>query len=246
MDSKGHPTAADCPTTPEDIASMKNIPYLHILGAVAYLAVATRPDIAYAVGVLARFSKNPGWKHWQALKRVLRYLKGTIDKRLTFGSIQSTGELFTTYSDADHGGNPDNGRSTSGYVVMMGGGAISWSSRLQSFVTLSTTEAEYVAAVSAGQEILWLRNMFSKLGYQQKDSSRLLIDNQSTISVAKNTDHHGRVKHLDLRFYWLRDIIAEKTISVAHCGTLEMVADIMTKGLGREKMIKALSMLGLR
>ncbi|KAF7346239.1 Integrase catalytic domain-containing protein [Mycena sanguinolenta] len=237
MDPKVQLTANDCPKSAEDIAKMKNIPYLHILGAIAYLAVATRPDIAYAVGVLSRFSKNPGWTHWIALKRVLRYLKGTIDQKLTFsGTMGEQGEFFTTYSDADHGGNPDNGRSTSGFVIMMGGGAISWSSRLQSFVTLSTTEAEYVSAVSAGQEIIWLQNLLEELGYRRDGGATLLIDNQSAISVAKNPDHHGRVKHLDLRFYWLRDVVAEKRILVEHCSTVDMTADVMTKGLGREKM----------
>ncbi|KAF7367080.1 Integrase catalytic domain-containing protein [Mycena sanguinolenta] len=239
MDPKVQLTANDCPKSAEDVAKMKNIPYLHILGAIAYLAVATRPDIAYAVGVLSRFSKNPGWTHWIALKRVLRYLKGTIDQKLTFsGTMGEQGEFFTTYSDADHGGNPDNGRSTSGFVIMMGGGAISWSSRLQSFVTLSTTEAEYVSAVSAGQEIIWLQNLLEELGYRRDGGATLLIDNQSAISVAKNPDHHGRVKHLDLRFYWLRDVVAEKRILVEHCSTVDMTADVMTKGLGREKMEK--------
>jgi hypothetical protein len=92
--------------------------------------------------------------HWKAVKHLFRYLKGTLDLKLTYSPDPNNAKLFTSYTDADHGGNPDNGQSTSGYVVKMGTGAISWSSRLQSLVTLSTTEAEYVAATSAGQEIL--------------------------------------------------------------------------------------------
>ena len=134
---------------------MANVPYGRAIGKLMYLATATRPDISYTVGVLARFLKAPGRQHWEAVKHLLRYLKGTLDLRLKFAPTNST-ELFTTYTDADHGGNPDNGRSTSGHLVTMGTGAISWGSHLQHIVTLSTTEAEYVAATSASQEILWL------------------------------------------------------------------------------------------
>jgi hypothetical protein len=198
-------SSAHSPTTPEDIAAMCSHPYLQAVGSLMYLAVATHPDIAYSVGVLARFSKNPGPLHWKAVKHLFRYLKGTIDYKLTYSGLYPSSELFTTYSDADHAGNPDNGRSTSGYVVKMGNGAVSWSSRLQGIVALSTTEAEFVAATSAGQEILWLRNLFTELGYKMDSPSTLHIDNCSALSVARNPEHHGRMKHLDLRFYWLRD-----------------------------------------
>ena len=135
------------PSSEQESAFMKGIPYKQLIGALMYLAVATRPDIAYAVGVLARFSADPGAAHWKAAKHLCRYLQGTKDYKLTYAPDPSCTQLFTTYSDADHGGNPDNGKSTSGMVVKMGTGAISWASKLQSIVTLSTTEAEYIAAV---------------------------------------------------------------------------------------------------
>ena len=233
------------PQSPEEVEEMRSIPYLQAVGALMYLAIATRPDISYTVGVLARFSKNPGPHHWKAVKHLFRYLKGTLDYKLTY-SPTSSPELFTTYTDADHTGNPDNGRSTSGYIVMMGTGAISWSSRLQGIVALSTTEAEYVAATSAGQEILWLRNLFTELGYKFNSSSTLYIDNRSALSVAKNPEHHGRMKHLDLRFYWLRNEVEKGTITMVHLPTEEMPADIMTKALGRLKVGEMVDMLGLR
>jgi hypothetical protein len=129
---------------------------------------------------------------------------------------------------------------------MMGTGAISWSSRLQGIVALSTTEAEYVAATSAGQEILWLRNLFTELGYKFNSSSTLYIDNRSALSVAKNPEHHGRMKHLDLRFYWLRNEVEKGSITMVHLPTEEMPADIMTKALGRLKVGEMVDMLGLR
>ncbi len=110
-------------------------------------------------------------------------------------------------------------------------GAVSWLSYLQAFVTLSTTEAEYVSAVSASQEILWLRNLFEEFGYKHTGPSTLHIDNQSALSVMRNPDHHGHVKHLDLHFYWLRDEIEHGRIQVEHLHTDEMLADILTKAL---------------
>ena len=234
------------PTTPEDIEEMRSIPYLQAVGSLMYLAVATRPDIAYAVGVLARFSKNPGLAHWKAVKHLFRYLKGTLDLKLTYAPDPTSTELFTTYTDADHAGNPDNGRSTGGYVVKMGTGAISWSSKLQGIVALSTTEAEYVAATSAGQEILWLRNLFQELGFPVSGPSTLLLDSASALSVAKNPEHHGRMKHLDLRFYWLRDEVDKGIIFLRHVGTAAMAADILTKALGRVKVLEMQEMLGLK
>jgi hypothetical protein len=116
---------------------------------------------------------------------------------------------------------------------------------LQTIVTLSTTEAEYIAAVSAGQEILWLQNLFSKLGYDVPNPSTLHIDDQSAVAVAKNPEHHGRIKHLDLRFYWLRNVVDTGKIKVKHCPTTEMPADLLTKPLVKAKVSYCRDMLGL-
>ena len=192
-------TKEQSPSTPKEMADMKSVPYINAVGSLMYLAVATRPDISYTVGVLARFNSNPSLAHWGAVKHLFRYLKGTLDLTLTYcPSNLDTSELFTTYSDADHAGDKSSHRSTGAYVVKMGTGAISWSSKLQSGVALSTTEAEYLAATAAGKEILWLRNLFTELGYESKGASTLFIDNQSAVTVAKDPEHHGRLKHIDL------------------------------------------------
>lgn len=199
----------------------------------------------YAVAFLARFNANPGLPHWHAVKHVFRYLKGTADLKLTYGPSDSS-DLFTTYTDSDHGGDRDTGKSTGGYIVMVGSGAVSWSSKLQSLVTLSTTEAEYVAAVEAGKEIMWMRNIFSELGYDVTGSpSPLCIDNMSALSVSKNPEHHGRMKQLDLRFYWLRDTVEEGHIAPLYLPTAEMVADALTKALPRAKVEEFRRMMGL-
>ena len=136
------------PVSSEDKEYMKKVPYISAVGSLLFLALATRPDIAHTVSVLCRFNSNPGVAHWKSVKHLFRYLRGTLDYRLVYGPTDSK-ELFASFCDADHAGNPDNGRSTSGYVLRIGSGAISWSSKLQGLVAQSTTEAEFIAAIEA-------------------------------------------------------------------------------------------------
>jgi hypothetical protein len=232
------------PQTKEEADEMKSVPYIHLVGAVNYLAISTRPDISFTISQLARFNTNPGIQHWCTLKHLLRYLKGSADLRLVYSPTQDP-ELFTTYVDADHGGDVDTGKSTTGYLVKMGTGAVAWSSKKQSIVALSTTEAEYVAAVSAGMEIVWTRNLFGELGVDFSSSSTLHIDNQSAIQVAKNPEHHGRMKHLDLRYFWLRDAVSKGIIGVKYIATKLQVADILTKALPRITMEEHRAQMGL-
>ena len=223
---------------------MKDKPYINAVGALMYISVATRSDIAHTVGVLCRFNANPGPHYWKAVLHLFRYLQGTKDLKLTFTPTSSP-ELFTTYSDADHGGNPDNGKSTTGYALKMGTGVVSWSSKLQPLVALSTTEAEYVAATSSGSECLWMRSLFTELGYDMSKSSLMCLDNQSALTVAKNPEHHGRMKHMDLRYFWLRDVVEKGLIRLEYIPTDDMVADILTKSLHRLKVLEAQKQLGL-
>jgi hypothetical protein len=232
------------PSTPDDVAFMRQTPYLSAVGALMYLAVTTRPDIMNAVSILSRFNTNPGPAHWKAVKHLFRYLKGTMQMKLVYKPTDSP-ELFTAYSDADHGGCKDSGRSTGGYLVKVGSGAVSWSSKLQPLVALSTTEAEYIAAVEAGKEILWMRNILSEFGYSITSPSTLFIDNQSAINVSKNPEHHGRMKHLDLRFYWLRDKVEGNLIAPMHVRTEYMPADILTKPVPRAKVEVCRRLMGL-
>ena len=181
-----------------------------------------------------------------AVKHLLRYLKGTMDYKLVYGAGSKDSELFTTYTDADHGGNKDNGWFMGGYVTCVGGGAIDWRSWLQSFVTLSTTEVEFVAAVEAGKAIKWTRNILCEFGYPINQPSTLLIDNQSALTVSKNPEHHGRMKHLDLKFFWLRDQVEANIISPVYIPTSDQIADILTKPLPRMTVEKFQLLLGLK
>ena len=215
---------------------MSTLPYLSAVGSLQYLAMMTRPDIAYSVAYLARFNSNPGPMHWKALKHLLRYVKGTLEHKLTYSGTTQDNNLFTTYTDSSHGDCVDTGRSTAGYVTMMAGGAIGWYSKLQTIVALSTTEAEYMAAVEVGKEIAWMRNILGEFGYPVTKASTLKMDNQSAITVSKNPEHHGRMKHLDLRFHWLRNKVDEGVIQPEYIPTLEMIADNLTKSVPAPKV----------
>jgi hypothetical protein len=169
-----------------------------------------------------------------------------MDYKLTYSGKDVNSVRFDTYCDASHGDCLDSGRSTGGYVTTMAGGAISWSSKLQTIVALSSTEAEYMIAVEAGKEILWMRNILGEFGFPQEGSSTLHIDNQSAINVSKNPEHFGRMKHLDLRFFWLRDVVEEGSITPVKIKGTEHPADCLTKALPLPAIRLARDMLGLR
>ena len=237
---------AQGPQNEEERLSMQAVPYSEAVGSLLYLARGTRPDIAYSVAFLSRFVANPGRAHWQAVKHLFRYLQGTKDLRLVYrGNQFNAQDVFRTFSDAAHGDSIDTGRSTSGYLLTIGGGAVSWSSRLQSLVAQSTTEAEYIAAVDAGREAVWMRNLLTELGYTLDGPSVLNMDNQSAISVAKNPEHHGRMKHLDLRFFWLRDQVKAGLLAPHFVGTENMPADILTKALDVARVVRSRTSMGL-
>lgn len=243
-----HLSTSDSPTTPEARAEMQNIPYINAVGALMYLAVSTRPDIAYTVSTLARFNSNPGKTHWAAVKHLFRYLKATMDLKLTYGPSPSTSppsEMFSTFSDADYGMDLDTGRSTGGYIIRIGTGAVDWSSKLQKVTALSTTEAEYVSAVEAGKSIYWMRNLLTELGYDFPSSSTLHMDNNSAIAVCKNPEHFSKLKHMNLRLYWLRDSVQAGIITPQFCPTEEMAADLLTKALPPVKVKYIRTMIGL-
>ena len=232
------------PQTPDDIAQMKGLPYGRAVGKLNYLALATRPDISFSVSTLARFSSNPGPAHWQAVKHLLRYIKGTMDYKLTYGASPHPTQ-FVTYSDADYAGDLDGAKSTSGWVVLMGGGAVSWSSKLQTRVALSTTESEYIAAESASREMAFLRFVLEDLGYSVPLPRALSMDNQSAIAAAKNPEHQGRMKHMNPIFHALRDSVEHGEVQPVFVPTTEQAADILTKPLDKTRVQAGIQMLGL-
>ena len=233
---------------PENPVNMSTKPYMSAVGALMYLAIGTRPDIMFTVAKLAQYNTNPGPQHWQAVKHVMRYLQGTKDLRLTYrtnGSDTMSSELCKGYSDADHAGCLDTRRSTSGFLIKMGTGAVCWSAKKQTVVADLSTEAEYVSASSAGHEILWLRSLLSEIGMEVKAPTRLMINNQSALKVLRNPEHHGRMKHINIKWHWIHEIIKRGQIEGHFLPTGEMVADIFTKPLPRPAVEQHRLALGL-
>ncbi|SGY12204.1 BQ5605_C011g06425 [Microbotryum silenes-dioicae] len=223
-----------------------SIPYRAIVGKLLYLSGTTRPDIAFAVSKAARFCNDFTAEHWEALKHILRYLVGTRNFGIRYQkSFQPMSAILEGFVDADHGADLVTCRSVSGYVFMCAGGAISWIAKRQTLVTLSSTEAEYVAMSYAAREGIWLRRLLADLGFEQTAPTRLRGDNQSAITLAKHPAFHARTKHIGIHFHFIRDHIAEGTIEMVWVPTGTMAADVLTKGLGTQKHYQFVHAMGL-
>ncbi|KAH9112109.1 hypothetical protein AeMF1_013507 [Aphanomyces euteiches] len=217
-----------CPTTDDEKTEMSRIPYRSAVGCLMYLMVATRPDIAVAVGVASQFLENPGQQHWSAVKRIFRYLKGTED----FGIEYSGSQDVCGYTDADWAGDTGTRHSTSGYCFMLNNGLVSWKSRKQRTVALSSTEAEYMGLSEASQEAVWMKRLLLDLG--EVDIRTPIVvweDNQGSIALAKNPQHHNPTKHIDIRYHFAREKVQDQDIALKYCPTQNMIADIFTKAL---------------
>ena len=231
------------PKTEKEISEMNLVPYRSAVGSLIYLVTGTRPDIAVAVGETAKYSNNPGKQHWMAVKRILRYLKETINFGIECNpkSIDLVG-----YSDADWAGDLDTRRSTTGYLFKLGGVPICWKSKRQPTVALSTAEAEYMALSMAVQTAIWIRKLLKDFDIASKEPTVIYEDNQGCIAMAKNPVNHERTKHIDIRFNFVRERVEDKTILVKYLETTEMLADILTKGLPRDQHRKLCEEIGIK
>ena len=231
----------DCPKSDAEKAEMAKVPYSSAVGSIMYAMICTRPDIAYAVGVVSRYMSNPGKKHWEAVKGIMRYLNGTRDVCICFGS---KGTCVEGYTDADYAGDMDKRRSTSGYVFMFTGGAVSWRSRLQDCTSMSTTEAEYIAASEACKEAIWLARLVKDLGITV-EMPTLHCDSQSAIMLAKNPVFHAKTKHIDVKYHFIRDMLEDKLMELVKVHTDDNPADLMTKGLPSERFAHCRALMGV-
>lgn len=219
--------------------------YSELVGSLLYLSVCTRPDIAYAVGALARFMAKPAIEHWHAAKSVLRYLSGTVDYGIIFGHNSNKAIDVVGYCDSDYAGDVVSRRSTTGYTFIMNGGCISWSSRLQPTVAASTAEAEYMSAASAVKEALWLRKLLVDFG-MVVSTMLIYCDNQGAIKLLKHPIASVRSKHIDVIYHFARERVARKEVCFEYIASELMAADCMTKPLPEGKHRFCCDAMGVR
>jgi hypothetical protein len=218
--------------------------YRHAIGRLTYLAGGTRPDLQKAVNRLSQHLAEPTEVHYKAIKHILRYLRGTVDYAISYAKGSSK---LSGYTDAAYG-NSSNLRSTSGYIFLLAGGPISWSSRKQLITATSSSEAEYIAAAEAAKQAIWLRHFLYSIRKQEvydKKPTPLYIDNTSAMKLSENPVMHSRSKHIMLRFHAIRDFIERQDIKPFHTPGDRMLADSLTKAVQPEvldRFVKELRM----
>jgi hypothetical protein len=214
--------------------------YRAAVGALIYLMICTRPDLAFALSRLSKFVQKPGIKHAAALKRLFRYLAGTQNLGIVFSKPSSTEPILHGYSDSDFAADLNNRRSTSGFIFLLSSGPISWKSKQQSLMTSSTHDAEYVGLATASYEVIWLRKLIlvvlPKYAEHSMPSNTIHCDNQDAIATANRPSNSpsARSKHIDICFHVIREAIANGLIRLEYVRTADMTADILTKALPKE------------
>src|ERR1700678_2659153 len=242
METNAHFTVQQCPSTLSQNARMNGVPYSEAIGSVLWATVVSRPDTACAVGILSQFIQNPGLAHWEGVRRLIRYLGTTKDLWLTFGGNKQT--LLEGYCDSDWASQAHH-HSISGFSFHYGQGMISWSSKKQNIIALSSTEAEYIAETHAAKEGIWLQTFVNEITGRDKEPLTIMADNQKAIALAKDNKFHSQTKHIDLRYHFIREAVEEDKIKMEYVPTTKNVADIFTKALPRLKFEEFVSRLGL-
>jgi hypothetical protein len=217
--------------------------YRRIVGSLRYL-VHTRPDLAFAVGYVSRFMERPTVEHQQAIKRILRYVSGTIDYGLHYGR-HSDAAHFVGYCDSDLAGDIDTSKSTSGALFFLGDCPVSWQSVKQRVVALSSCEAEYIAATTAATQALWLARLLGELLGRRTEAVELRVDSKSALALAKNPVFHERSKHIRIKYHFIRSCIEDGSVKASYINAADQLADILTKSLGRVKFQELRTRIGL-
>jgi hypothetical protein len=220
--------------------------YQTVIGCIMYAMLGTRPDISFTISRLAQFNNDPREQHWNAVKQLLLYLATTADHGISYKYVEGVEDpQLVGFTDSDWANDQDSRRSTTGYVFCMAGGAISWKSRRQPTVALSTTEAEYMAACDATREAVSWRAFLSEIGFDVSTPTTMFSDNQGCIALAKNPEHHARSKHIDIRHHYVREQVALGTVMFEYIPTDDMVADVLTKPLARDRHTALIKEMGL-
>jgi hypothetical protein len=216
--------------------------YRRIVGKLNYLTI-TRPDIAFPVSVVSQFMSSPRTPHWDAIRRILKYLKGAPGLGILY---QNHGHhVIEGFTDADYDGDPTSRRSTTGYCVFVGGNLVSWKSMKQNVVSRSSVESEYRAMAQTTCELIWLRNLLGELGFAQSKPMNLYCDNEAAIHIANNPVFHERTKHIEVDCHFTREKLEDGTISTSFVRTGSQLADVFTKALPGSRVSSICNKLGM-
>ena len=237
-------SCSQCPSTDEEKSEMTKVPYANVVGCMMYAMVLTRPDLAHALNVVSRFMATLVKEHWKAVKWVLRYLKGTQGYGLVYGKSVGKDAGLRGYVDSDFAGDVDKRRSLTGYLFFLDGCLVNWKASLQHVVTLSTTKAEYTTATKAVKKALWLRGLIAELGIKQK-TIEVHCDSSSAIYLSKNSTHHEKTKHIDIKLHFIINVISKGVISMVKVHTKDNPTDMLTKVVTTTKFKSCLDKVGL-
>ncbi|KFK26181.1 hypothetical protein AALP_AA8G213400 [Arabis alpina] len=235
-------SADQFPKSDDEIRDMAQVPYASAVRCLMYAMVCTRPDLAQAVSEVSKYMSNPGRDHWNDVKWILRYLKGTAEYGLRFGDLKCVAVLG--YVDSDYAGDLDNRRYTTGYVFTLAEGPVSWRSVLQDVVAMSTMEAEYMAMGEAAKEALWVQGLVAELSVE-RGGVLLHGDSQSAMYLAKNQVYRARTKHIQVTYHKIRELVASGDILLEKVHTSENTADMLTKPVTEEMFKHYLDLLNV-
>src|SRR5277367_49418 len=216
--------------------------YQSTVSSLMYAMLATRPDLAQTIQQISQFSQKPTRIHEKAAKHAIRYLNGTIDQGITYN--ESLEMKLEFWSDANWGG--EEGKElVSGFVATIAGGSVTYSSKKQGSIALSSMESEYMALLHTLKELIWLHRFLKEIGYDVGNQNTIFCDNQSAIALAHNLEHHARTKHIDIQYHFVRNCVEDGTTRLEYCPMEDMVADGLTKALGPERHRRLSRLMGM-
>jgi hypothetical protein len=225
----------------KDEEIVNDFPYRQMVGSLMYAMIGTRPDLAVAVSVVSKYLDKPTKTHCELVKHIFRYLRANLDVKLHYKTGNEP--IIEGYADASYA-NDINFKSRSGYAVLLGGCIISWYSGAQPVTAQSSAEAEYYAAVSCANEIIWQKTLMKELGYPQ---TTVIIheDNQACLALVKNPEDHKRTKHIQVKYHVVRDYVEQREIEFQYCPTKNQYGDMFTKSLSGIMLRKNSEALGI-
>ena len=218
--------------------------YQSIIGSLLYLALGTRPDITYAVIMMSQFSANPSETHITKALHIVRYVASTLSATICYDGSKQGGDIIA-YADADHANDKISRRSVTGYCILLGKGVVSWNSCRQPTRAHSSTESEYMALSDCSRQISWIGSLLEEIGYPRKTID-LCGDNQGSIFSASNPSVDKRLKHIDIRYHYIKECVELKKIRLHYVPTSEQIADLLTKNLSADRVQKLITMMGMK